>query len=151
MWFLVVVGILEILIGLPSPRSFMLAHLAQTYCRANIIEAIHWLTIWETNQTDPYHLTFDIEANAETRDNYREDPRLIFQSTAQPLRRESSPPLQKFWLKNTKFPCYIVVLQSFKKVGRAASRIHISSGPPLVLQNHTNPPLTRKVSIHLPW
>jgi hypothetical protein len=40
--FLVVVGILEVYHQLQLPPPFpLLAHLAQTLCRANIIEAVH--------------------------------------------------------------------------------------------------------------
>jgi len=122
---LVVVGILEVYhLQTLFP---LLAHLAQTHCRANINEA-PWLTIWKTNQTRPISSPY-FQANAETRDNHIEDPALFFQSTAQPLKRESSPPLFQNW-ETHKFPCYVVVLQSFKKVGRAAFRTDPPISPP---------------------
>jgi hypothetical protein len=89
-------------------------------------------------RSDPYHLISNIKANAETRDDYH--LALFFQSTAQPLKRESSPPLKTKLqiLRNTS--CSRVTLsfcRAFKrKVGRAAFRT-----PPTLLRAASCPPL----------
>merc|ERR1711974_128654 len=88
-------------------------------------------------RSDPYHLISNIKANAETRDNYH--LALFFQSTAQPLKRESSPPPLKTKLqilRNTS--CSRVTLsfcRAFKReklVERRSGPLQLSSGPPLV-------------------
>ena len=87
-------------------------------------------------RSDPYHLISNIKANAETRDNYH--LALFFQSTAQPLKRESSPTLKTKLqiLRNTS--CSRVTLsfcRAFKReklVERRSGPLQLSSGPPLV-------------------
>merc|ERR1719412_2883882 len=85
-------------------------------------------------------------------------PKLFFQSTAQPLKRESSPPLTTFQ-KNLahdekhKFPCCVVVLQSFKRireVGRAAFRTPPTTPPGRLLSPPCSQNNPHKVSKKLP-